>query len=440
MNFKNLLHLFTFCLLIIPIQTTAQTSSYVKQAVTANSGKFEFSPPYTDYVTVQSYNPKTQIPNTFGTIFTQSAQSILISRNVAFVAAQDSIIKYNLNTFKRISAVADSGLSRLALYNGKLLVSKQYPVSVFFLEVLDSANLGLITRVPGISGDCVGICSLNDTVYLAVNGGWMGTQGKLAIIDPSAWTLKTEVNFGHKAVGIWDLYTYGDNIFTVNKTPYGVIDTGSVTQYMPSNRSFTNIFLPHIVGPASGIKDSLLYLGIDYGIGSFNLTKGSLHNTAVVPDPGSAVFTYIISSAIDTLESRIFINIGDYVTPGYCLVTSLLGDSLTTYSTGISSDAIAIDYQSYPLGLQDNYGKDIQLNLYPNPVRDRLKIHFRNNVCVSSFRVTDVSGRDVIMTRPATSPGTDYEIPVSTLMPGMYYLVIFTDSGVITRPFAVTSL
>ena len=209
MNSTKLLFLATLCLLLtLPLQGFNQSDKFVRQILTSNSGKFEFSPPYNDYVTLQSFDPLTKTTSNFSSIFSQSAQAILVSKHVGYFAAQDSIVKYNLNTLQRMAAIADSGLSRLALYNGKLLVSKQYPVSRNFFEVLDTADLGLIAQVPGISGDCAGISFIHDTIYVAVNGGWLGTEGKLAVIDPNSWTLKTEENFGHQAIGIWDLFEF----------------------------------------------------------------------------------------------------------------------------------------------------------------------------------------------------------------------------------------
>ena len=159
--------------------TIAQSTVYVKQIITANSGKFEISPPYSDYVTVQAYNPQTKNVDVFNTIYTQSAQSMVISNHMIYVAAQDSIVKYDLNTMQRKAAVADSGLNQMAVFNGKLIVSKQYPLTNYFVEVLDTSTLGEVAEIPGITGDCGDITSANDTLYVAVNGGYLGTVGKL---------------------------------------------------------------------------------------------------------------------------------------------------------------------------------------------------------------------------------------------------------------------
>ena len=426
-------------ILLFSVQGSAQPAAYVKQVITANSGKFEYTPPYTDFVTLQRYDPQTRLVSYFSSIFTQSAQSILISGEVGFFAAQDSVVKFNLNTFQRMAAVADSGLNRLALYNGRLLVSKQYPVSRFFMEVLDTSNLSLIARVDGLTGDCGGISGLNDTVYIAVNGGWMGSEGKLGIIDPATWTLQSEVNFGSGAVGIWDLYVYNRAVYSVNKTPYGVPEVGSVTVYNPATRGFFNVILPFRVAAGTGINKGLLYLGLNYGIGSFNLNTRSVADTILVPDPGSSEYTYILSSAIDTLDGKLYTNVGNYVTPGYCLVTSLSGDSITSFPTGISSDAIAVDTRTDPVGIAENSGVNTSVRLYPNPVYDILEISVAGNISITSLKITAVSGREMIKLNHPPASGNDYKLAVSDLTPGLYYLVVYTSEGRVVKPFVVGS-
>ncbi|MGA3013715.1 MAG: hypothetical protein ABSD71_06740, partial [Bacteroidales bacterium] len=135
----------------------AQSNTIAKQVIIANGGKFETSPPYSDYVTVESYNLTTLDVTVFNTIYTQSVQDVLIKNNYAYVTAQDSIVLYNIDTYKRIAAVKDSGINQMALNNNQLIVTKQYPIKRFRVEVLDANTLGLLAFVDGIPGDCEGV-------------------------------------------------------------------------------------------------------------------------------------------------------------------------------------------------------------------------------------------------------------------------------------------
>jgi hypothetical protein len=414
---------------------TSQTMDWTKQIITVNSGKFEFSPPFNDFVTAQSFNPATQAVNEFNTIFTQSAQDILISGNIAYVTSQDSIIKYSLNTFKRMAAIADSGLAKLAIFHNRLIVSKQYPLTKFFVEVLDTANLSLIAMVENISGDCGGISSSGDTLYVAVNGGWMGTEGKIAVIDPSSWTLNREVNLGAEAIGIFNLYEYGGKIYSVNKTPYGMPDIGSVSVYNPSTGSHLNQVLNVKVGNGTGIKDSTIYFLMNEGIGSFRLTSLKIADTTLIRDPGSAMFTYILSSVIDTLNNRFYSNIGDFATPGYCLVSSLSGDSITSYPTGISSDVVGVDYREYPQGISDGRDNSSVLSVYPNPAVDMVTLHYQGKQTIQEVLISDAFGKTVIRHQEKLKESGSQNISIEYLPAGLYCLVLKTTGTPVIAKF-----
>ncbi|MEI6434600.1 MAG: T9SS type A sorting domain-containing protein [Bacteroidota bacterium] len=415
------------------VYLTGQTP-YIKQIITANSGEFEFSPPYQDFVTAQTYNPVTGAGNVIQTIFTQSVQDICIKGNVAWIAAQDSIIKINLDTYQRITAIPDSGLSKLLVFGDKLIVSKQYPVTTFFAEVLKADDLSLVSSIKGIPGDCGGLVAAGDSIYIAVNGGWMGTEGKIAVVETTGWTLVREINLGTAAVGIMNIYLYDNKLFTVNKSPYTSPEVGSISAYNLNNHTFNNSILNKNVGTGAGIDDSLLYFGFDYGIGSFNLNTLQVADSVVVSDPGSAVFMYVTSATVDTLNNLIYMNVGDYATPGTCFVATITGDSVTSFSTGISADAVAVDYRAYPAGIENRRGESLLLTLYPNPVSDKLTVTLNTCEEIREIGISDLTGRVVIQNsfNYRTNLAT---IPVNILACGVYAITVKTDTGSVFGKF-----
>jgi hypothetical protein len=368
------------------------------------------------------------------TVYTQSAQDICISGNTAYFAAQDSIVKLNLDNNQRIAAVADSGLNKLFLYGNRLIVSKQYPVTTFFAEVLDTADLSLVASIGGISGDCGGIVAAGDSVYIAVNDGWMGTEGKIAVIETTGWTLVRMISMGADAIGMMNLYLHNNKIFTVNKSPFLNPEVGSVTVYDLSDHTILNKVFPKNVGTGTGVNDHLLYFGLGYGIGSFNMNTLQVEDTVVVADPGSSSFRYITSATVDSLNDRLYVNTGDYFSPGTCLVTTLTGDSVTSYATGISSEAVAVDYRQAPLGISTRNPDASLLTVHPNPVSDMLYLKFGNQQYLREVIITDFLGRS--MARVAISKQTDFcSIPVGSLHPGLFIVVIHTDKHTISGKF-----
>ncbi|MEZ4817387.1 MAG: T9SS type A sorting domain-containing protein [Flavobacteriaceae bacterium] len=69
-------------------------------------------------------------------------------------------------------------------------------------------------------------------------------------------------------------------------------------------------------------------------------------------------------------------------------------------------------------------------NIYPNPVNEILTIEKLKNIEIKSLNIYDVSGRLV-----ETKTSNFYQIMVSYLKPGIYFLKINTENGTITQEF-----
>ena len=414
------------------VTSFAQRAEWVNQVIIVNSGKFEFNPPYQDYVTVQAYDPVTHVVKFFDTIYTQSAQDVIIDGHYAYVAAQDSIIKYDIDSYQRVAAIADSGMSKLCFYNNKLIVSKQYPIKRFFVEILDP-NLALLAFVEGISGDCGGISADKDTVFVAVNHGWLGTDGRLAMIGMNNWILKREKNFGTNAIGIWDLYNYGGRINTINKTPYGYPAVGSLTSYYFYTNFYTTNVLNYTIGDGAGIVNNLLYLKVDEGIGSYNLDTQTMVDPSIVPDPGSLNHVYILSCGVDYINDRLYLNIGNRSVNGIGVVTTLTGDSITSFPEGISADCMAVDYRM-PVGFSPEIKKDESFTIFPDPVENSLSLKLNGNESLKEIKLIDLTGRTLI-NKQLNSDDKAIVINCETFSSGIYFVSVKTGDGIKTKKF-----
>ena len=406
--------------------------AWVNQVISVNGGKSE-SPPYTDFVTVQSYNPTTQVVTVFDTIYTQSAQDVVINGNLAYVAAQDSIILYNINNYERIAAIADSGLSKLAVYKNRLVVSKKFPVTRFFIEILDASNLALISRIPDIPGDCGGITSALDTVFVSVNGGAFATEGKLAVINTANWTLARILNFGPDAVGSWMPYAYGGKVFNINKTPFGAPNVGSISVYDIYNHYTINKVMSVKIGDGIGMQDNVLYLKMNEGIGSFNMSTIEIIDTAIVDDPGSSNHIYILGGAVDNVNDYMYLNVGNQLSFGVGVVATLTGDSVTVFQEGINNVAIALDYRT-PTGINSNLSGSSELFVFPNPAADFLNIQYKGTSTLSEMAITDITG-NIILQKQLNETREIAVVDVSMLSPGIYFVRIKNSSEIITRKF-----
>jgi hypothetical protein len=428
--------LLTAALIVFGVSTMhAQDNEWVNQIIICNGGRFEMTPPYIDYVTMEKYDPVTKAVTYFDTIYTQSVQDIVIQGNKAFVAAEDSIIEYNLDTYQRVVAVEDSGMSHLAIFDNKLIVTKQWPVARFYVEVLDiSNNLGLLARVQNISGDCGGVAiSDKDTVYVAVSGKYPTTRGKLAVIDPGTWTLLREQDFDTVAKGISDLYYYNGQVICVDQTPDGGENIGCITAYNPNSCTHVNHVMMVKVGKSIGTNQDLLYLKLNEGMGSYNLNTFAISDTTIIPDPGSAQHKYIITGAVDYINSELYINLGNLMSWGKGFVSSLTGDSITSFAEGISAEAMAIDFRT-PVGIQPKEGVAFGVSVMPNPVSENMNVRISGKVENLTLSVYDMTGRTLFSEKIASGE-VNHRINCSALSSGIYFLKAESDAGNSTVKF-----
>jgi hypothetical protein len=338
---------------------------------------------------------------------------------------------YNIDTHQRIAATADSGITKLYFYQNKLIVTKNYPIKRFFVEILDATNLALLGLVQGISGECGGAVMSQDLLYVAVDSGYLGTRGKLAVIDPvTNWTLIKEVDFGTEANGMWNLYNYNNQILSVNKTPYGGLDRGSLSFYNINNSSFQNYVFDVRIGDGYGIIGNLLYLKINDGVGSINLDTHQIADTSIIPAPSLSGTIEIHSAAVDYINNQFYLNIGNYSTFGVGVIATLTGDSLDSYTTGVNAEGIAIDYRT-PASIYNNQTQQSAISISPNPVTDFLSISLPGKD-INEVKIFDLMGKQVY-SRVLNEKTGNLKIDCTEFPSGIYMLTVFNNSGVISE-------
>jgi hypothetical protein len=326
---------------------------YVNQLIVGNGGIFGDP---SDHVTISAYNPQGQTTASFGDIHRESIQDLIVYENYAFVASEDSIVKFNIDTYEKVAAVYESNLNQLFYKNGLLYVSRRSdlngpPADGIYLKVYDAEDLILVGSVNGISGDANGIVMESDTIYVAISGDWQATEGKFAVIDNN-YNLVREMNFGTDAVGIFDLYSDGNNIYSVNRSPYGST-SGSVSTYSIWTTSFSTTVFNNVVGKGVSKFNNTLYLVLDNGIGSYDLSTNEVIETSIVPDPGSSNFIYIADATFDYLNELFYITITDYFSMGEGKIYDITGTETGTFEAEVSAEAIALDFRINDFAFED---------------------------------------------------------------------------------------
>jgi len=258
-------------------------------------------------------------------------------------------------------------------------------------------------------------------------------KGLYAVINPSNWTVTHEINFGPDAVGIWNLFGYSGYIYSINVTPGGSSQVGSITKCSQYNETFTNNILGVTVGDGVGIQGHLLYVGFNNGIGSYDLDNDAIADTNIVRDPGVANHIYILGAALDYVNNDFYLNFGNYSNPGKCVETTISGDSLTSFNVGISPNAIAIEFLT-PTMIHPGNTRDEVVAISPNPVNGWLKVTFNGQEETRAITISDLTGRTIYS---SDLKGNEKSVKVNTssFPPGVYFLSLNTNNGNIAKKF-----
>ncbi|PKP31438.1 MAG: hypothetical protein CVT99_08830 [Bacteroidetes bacterium HGW-Bacteroidetes-16] len=408
---------FTFSMLAAVMLLTCPylgaQSFTVKQVMIGSGGSYA-NP--ADFVELSSYDPVSDQSVNFGTVFTQSVQDMMINDGFLYVAAQDSIAKYNANTFQRIAVTAAVGVNKLAVYQNKLMATFAYPVTENFVREFDASDLTFLGSIADISDESAGMLIVGNRLYVAVPGGWTSTTGKMAMIDLDSFELIDEVDLGSEAMGIYNLYLANNQIVTVNRSAWGTT-TGNLTTINTDLSDFTHYAYTESIGAGIGVYDNLLYTQMNNGIGSVNLETMELEKSTVV-EP----FAMSIAAAkLDTVNGLFYITTTDYSALGAGFIYNLAGEEQNTFDAGISAEAIAIDYRS-SVGVRE-INTQIALRAYPNPTHDVCQISLPDELAGAQWKICDLQGRIYLEGSTALNRKT-LDLDMQSLQKGMYLITL----------------
>jgi hypothetical protein len=200
-----------------------------EKVIVVNSGLFEFALPFSDNVTVGSFNPYTKQYSVFDTINSQSAQGILVDGDNGYIIAENNIVKYNLKTETKTVSGTYLGASprSLAISGNTLLVGNWYGQADSFLYAYNATTLLPLYAVKQIDQEAKSILVVGDTAYISQNtkgtidqcggfGCFDDSIGSVSLVQISTGTYLGNIVLGEVAAGINQLYKYGNKIVCVN--------------------------------------------------------------------------------------------------------------------------------------------------------------------------------------------------------------------------------
>ena len=414
---KKKLLLAVMLVAMISVNSIGQ-SWYLNQVIIGSGGNF--SDP-DDYVTIASYDPNLEATTTFDTIFTQSLQDVYVENGMAWVAAQDSIVLYNLDTYSRIAAIRAEGVNKLKVTGEILIASFWYPVTSGFVKTYTSADLTEINIFNDVSDESAGIHIMSEeqTAIVAVPGSWMSTSGKVAWLDLEDNTLMAEADFQSTGMGINFFVEYDTgipNFGAVTVTPWGD-STFTFLGFNAIGEQTGNYSFDGVMGGYTGLSGSMLYAKINGGIGRVNLETMEMDSDLIVEQGVLSM----AGTCIDTIGEHIYIASTDYFSMGAGTIYNFEGALIGGFDAGISPEAVALDYRN---SSSIDESEDWELSLYPNPASENITLRTKS-VDYQLF-ISDMSGR-VLIKEHVLSNQT--RINISFLEKGLYNITLVGSSS-----------
>jgi len=223
---KIILSLFLFCVSYFSFSQT----EYVNQVLLLNEGCYDYYDNIIlEPVTVGSYDPETNLYNTIIEIpNVRFASDLIIDGSFFYVAADNKILKYDLDTYELLNSVDQPGVRKLVVYEDLLFASKgEYDLTTFgpvifdsYLEVYLKDNLDYFSSFSTENGPEWSTESLlitDDKLYIVINNAyeWGNYKGILGVIDLATMDY-AEIELGENAKNPINMMYRDNHIYTVN--------------------------------------------------------------------------------------------------------------------------------------------------------------------------------------------------------------------------------
>jgi hypothetical protein len=430
---KHMKKLFALAKVIIAYSFTFLAQA--QHVIVVNGGQFG-NP--NERANIVRYNTQTGTHTVLDTIGVNSIQDLLIEGDFAYVAAQDSIVKYNLTTGKRIAANAFGGVStiKLGIYGNQLVVGNWYfPFGSNSYDknfrIFDKNTLQLDTNLAFVQRGATDFAIIGDTAYIVQNftsSNFSDSAGYIAVVNLNTRQYVREIRFNDNK-GLGRIFTYNNKIYLLNRTD------STIATYNPATgaASKMNFSLPIRVrsnGQQFALHaDTLFFTFGNRGIGAFSLSSMQIIDTNII-DTVVTAFTY------DTVSKRFYItqtNFFSYTKGG---IYSRNGAKVGNLPVGYSPEAIGMWY-GIPTFLRSQVSTNFQVSIYPNPVQELLSVQLPDNIQDQvNWKMIDAQGKIVKM---GTLSAAQNGISVQELATGNYLLQLTTQNRqqVTTQRFVV---
>lgn len=397
---------------------------YSQKTIIVNGG--QFSNP-NENVNVQIYDPILNSSKIIDTINTASVQEILFDGNIAYVAAQDSLVAYDLSTETRVAATRFKGLSTksLEIIGNEILVGNFYGQTSNNLYIYNKSNLNLIDSIPTLTKAVKSIIVHNARAYIPQNSAtpnFTDTLGNIVVLDVPNRTIIDTISIpGYTGdVGQIIAKTDGSGFITVNS------GSNTISQVPYSNISSatnTSMAFNLDVGGRSqyAIHRDTLFLKAGAGISAININTAAVVETDIV-DTVITGFTY------DTISSNFYVTQTNFFSYQLGKEYDRNGNKTKDFTVGFSPEVIRV-YYGTTLSISDIINTpELKVNAYPNPSNGFVQFDLQSlELKNADLLLIDASGKQVLRKDISLY---DNSIDISGQDKGVYFALLRSENTV----------
>jgi hypothetical protein len=415
-------------LLAMALQVGAQ--SYVHQVLVLNEGYFDYFDTQEQLVpvTLGSYDPATGTYQTVATLEgPRFGTDVLVHDGSIYVAADDRIYRFDLETHAQVAVAEVVGVRKLAVWNDLLLLTRgELGGLPHYFEARDINSLvflDAITPADGLPFSAEDVLVVGDLAYLAVSNAfeWGNLQGRVGIVDLPSMTYGAEVDLGPDGLNPEKLMLHQGDIIAFNNKDFTGSSISRVSTATQGLAYTTNVSVNS--GCAASLKveanDQVYFLEYAQGeLARFDLATGAVSDTL----PGSPDIYGLIE---DPINGVLYATTTDYFSMGDLHVLDLDGNILSTVAVGVAPGNMALDVRA-STGITS--ATKATFGLYPNPAMERITFSGELPEGAVAIRIMDATGRLVHEEVRALAPGSS--LAVDALRPGLYTLQLNGDRPV----------
>ena len=344
-------------LLLISTYCLYSQGEYVNQILILNEGYLDFdTDEVIEPVTVGSYSDINTVDPSYSEVVEVSgakfASDLIIDGDYFYVAADNRILKYHLDTYELITSQDVSGARKLAIKDDYLFVSKgDYDAGpVIFESYLDVYNLdlnyqfGFLSESNGPQWSTENIIINEDKLYVLINNAyeWGNYQGIIGQVDLNTLNYENEIDLGDDGKNPINLMFKDDKLYTLNNKNWdgssiSVIDINDSDDIQTLNLSDVSAGCG-----VSIIRDQKLNYQKQGDLEMGIVDLETLTQTGV--EDNLNMNYYCVSE--DPLTGNLYAATADFVTNSQVYIYDSNNNEIANFTSGVTTSKMVFDIRS----------------------------------------------------------------------------------------------